>query len=233
MLTANAPANRSTRRLSAMAGIVLALIVFCAGFFLLDGAYYRFANARFPRVGSSTELANLWGVVSRLHLLVFLVPLVLWRPRQLGFQIGKIREHWRMVLIMLTVNCGVVGGYLLLTQSTTPYSGNQWLLTEVIIVPVVEETFWRGIVFAVLLVVLSRLFPAAASQHLTVWLSGLAFGALHAANATVGVPFAFVMLQTLSAAIWGVMYGYARARTESIYPPMLLHAATNLVVVLM
>jgi membrane protease YdiL (CAAX protease family) len=46
------------------------------------------------------------------------------------------------------------------------------------------------------------------------------------------VPLAFVAVQALSAAIWGVMYGYARAQTESVYPPMLLHAAMNLVVVL-
>jgi membrane protease YdiL (CAAX protease family) len=38
--------------------------------------------------------------------------------------------------------------------------------------------------------------------------------------------------KALSAMIRGVAYGYARARTESVYPPMLLHAATNLVAVL-
>lgn len=49
---------------------------------------------------------------------------------------------------MLLVNCGVVVGYLLLTQSSTPYNGNQWLVTEMVTVPVVEETFWRGFVSA-------------------------------------------------------------------------------------
>lgn len=32
---------------------------------------------------------------------------------------------------------------------------------------------------------------------------------------------------------WVGVYGYARARTHSIYPPIVLHAAMNLVVVLL
>jgi membrane protease YdiL (CAAX protease family) len=40
-------------------------------------------------------------------------------------------------------------------------------------------------------------------------------------------------VQVLNAGVWGIVYGYARALTDSIYPPMLLHAAMNLVVVLL
>ncbi len=201
-------------------------------FVLVDHAYYQFANAHFPNVGTSAGLATLWGVVSRSHLLILGIPLVLWRPRLLGFQIGSIRQHWRMLLIMLLANCGVIAAYLLLTGSTTPYSGNQWLVTEVITVPVVEETFWRGIVFTALLLALRRFYPANTSDHLAVWFSGVAFGVLHAANALAGVPALFVVIQVLNATVWGVVYGYARAKTGSIYPPMLLHAAMNLVVIL-
>lgn len=38
--------------------------------------------------------------------------------------------------------------------------------------------------------------------------------------------------RALPGAIWGVLYGYARARTDSIYPPVALYAAMNLVVAL-
>jgi membrane protease YdiL (CAAX protease family) len=55
---------------------------------------------------------------------------------------------------------------------------------------------------------------------------------MYVKNVVAGVPLEFVAIQSLSAAIWGVMYGYARAKTESIYPPIFLHAAMNLVVVL-
>lgn len=201
MLTAApVPAHR-TRRLLATTGIILAVAAFCGVFLLVDGAYFRFANARFPNVGSSAALATLWGFVSRAHLLIVIVPLILWRPRQLGFRIGKIGQHWKMLLLMLLANCGVVAAFLFPTHSSTPYSGNQWLFTEIVTVPFVEESFWRGLVFMVLLAAFSKLHPDNRSRHLTVWVSGLAFGVLHAGNALAGVPVSFVVLQALSASV--------------------------------
>jgi membrane protease YdiL (CAAX protease family) len=70
-----------------------------------------------------------------------------------------------------------------------------------------------------------------AGRTLVVWLSGLAFGLLHANNRISGVPLQFVAIQVLNASIWGIVYGYARVQTDSIYPPMFLHAAMNLVVI--
>jgi len=224
------PVSRRRRLLFTLL-IVAALAGFSALFVWVDQTYYRFIDARFPNVGSSTWLATLWGVLSRGHLIVLCLPLVLWRPRQLGFQWGKIGRHWRMLLIMLLANCGVVAGYLLLTGST-PYSGNQWLVTETVTVPLVEEVLWRGLVFAGLLAALRRLYGENTSGHWAAWLSGLAFGVLHAANGLAGVPILFVAIQTLKAAVWGVVYGYARAKTGSVYPSILLHAAMNLVVIL-
>jgi membrane protease YdiL (CAAX protease family) len=212
--------------------IVLGLVIFIAIFVLVDNVYFKFANARFPNVGSSAWLATWWGVVSRAHLLILIVPLILWRPRLFGFQMGKTRRYWRMILIMLLANCGIIAAYLWLTGSSTPYSGNQWIVTEVVIVPFVEETVWRGIVFTILLLAMRKLYSENKSNHLAVWLSGLAFGLLHANNILAGVPAAFVAIQVLNATIWGVVYGYARAKTESLYPSMLLHAAMNFVVVL-
>ena len=212
--------------------IVAALGALMALFAWADGAYFRYADARFPHVGTSAWLATLWGVVSRAHLILVMVPFVLWRPRLFGFRIGQTRQHWRMLLVMLFANCGVIATYLWLTRSTTPYSGNQWLVTEVITVPLVEEAFWRGLVLTLLLLALRRIYPENTSNRLAAWFSGVAFGLLHAANAMAGVPLPFVALQTLNAAIWGVVYGFARTETGSVYPAMLLHAAMNLVVIL-
>jgi membrane protease YdiL (CAAX protease family) len=212
--------------------ITLGIIAFCAVFVVLDNAYNAFANAHFPAVGESAELATLWGVVSRAHLFIFIIPLVIWRRKLFGFQIGESLRHWRMILIMLLANCGVIAVYLALTAGSTPYSGNQWLVTEVVTVPVVEELFWRGLVFAVLLKVLGRYYPENKSMLLTVWLTGIVFGLMHGNNIFAGVPVQFVAVQVLNATIWGVMYSFARARTGSVFPPMLLHAAMNLVVIL-
>jgi membrane protease YdiL (CAAX protease family) len=226
------PRSPRARQFTYPLSILLGLVAFSLVFVGLDSAYYRFAAARFPAVGASAALANLWGVVSRAHLLVVVVPLVIWRPRWFGFQLGRTWQHWRLLLGMLIANCGVIAAYLWLTGSATPYSGNQWLLTEVVTVPLVEEAVWRGVVFAALLGLLQRRQTPAASDHLAVWFSGLAFGLLHAGNVLAGVPVAFVLVQVLNAMIWGVVYGYARAKTGSVYPPMLLHAAMNLVVIL-
>jgi uncharacterized protein len=212
--------------------VLLVLAAFIVTFVLVDNAWFKFADARFPNVGNSVWLANLWGLVSRAHLLVVIIPLILWKPRLFGFVIGKIRDHWRMLLIMLIANCGIIAAYLLLTGSTTPYSGNQWLVTETIIVPLVEEITWRGLVFTALLLAFRRIYPENTSAILAVWLGGIAFGLLHANNLAAGVPIQFVAIQVLNATIWGVVYGYARAKTGSIYPPILLHAAMNLVVIL-
>lgn len=212
--------------------IILGLALFCVFFVVVDQAYNRFISARFPDVGISAWSATIYGIVSRAHIILFVLPFILWRPRLIGFQIGKTRLYWRMLLVMLIANCGIVGGYLWLTDGGTPYSANQWLVTEVITVPVVEEVFWRGLVFIGLWLAFRKLYRENSANHLAVWASGIAFGLLHVGNALVGVPIAFVAVQVLNAVIWGVVYGYARAKTESIYPPILLHAAMNLVVVL-
>lgn len=227
---AGADQTASARR---VLGIVAALAACGAAFVVLDQAYVHFVSGRFPPVGTSTSLATLYGLTSRLHLILPLLALALWRPRLLGFQVGQTRRHWRLLLLFLVANCGIVGGYLLLSGNTTPYSGTQWLLTEVVIVPLVEETMWRGVVFAMLLSAFRRIQPQGTATTSAVWLSGLAFGLLHTANALAGAPWAFVAVQVLNAAVWGIVYGYARALTDSIYPPMCLHAAMNLVVVLL
>lgn len=220
------------KRLLRMIFLFMGLAIFIAAFVLVDDTYFKFANSWFPYVGTSAWLASLWGLVSRAHLLILIIPLVIWRPRLFGFQFGKIRQHERLLLIMLLANCGVVEAYLWLTHSSTPYSGNQWLVTEVITVPLVEELFWRGFVFALIIKVLQGLFPEKTRLLWAVWLSGVAFGLLHLNNLIAGVPLQFVAIQVLNATVWGIVYGYARAKTESIYPPILLHAAMNLVVVL-
>ncbi|MGA8047472.1 MAG: CPBP family intramembrane glutamic endopeptidase [Dermatophilaceae bacterium] len=215
-----------------VAVILVGLATFSVLFVVIDQLYVGFVDAHFPPVGTSAALATLYGLVSRLHLIVPLTVVALWRPRELGFQVGRIREHRRLLTVFLLANCGIVGGYLLLA-GPTPYGGTEWLVTEVVTVPLVEETAWRGLVFAALLAALRRSGPEARAVTISVWASGIAFGLAHAANALVGLPVEFVAVQVLNAAVWGVVYGYARAVSDSIYPPIALHAAMNLVVVLL
>ncbi len=206
---------------------VLLVLAFAALVVISDQAWLPWMKEVFPNAAP-----NLWGLVSRGHMLLLGILFIsAWRnPRLFGFQVGKTFESWRLILILLVLNCGIVGGYLAFSGST-PYSGNEWLLTETVWVPLIEELIWRGVVFTLLLVGLKKFYSTRTSTILAIWIGGVVFGLLHGNNIFHGVPPAFVAIQVLNAVIWGVVYSFARARTESIYPPMLLHAAMNLMVI--
>lgn len=225
------PHPRARPFLSVLA-ISLGLLACCILFFIIDQAYFHFISSRFPNVGTSVWLATVWGIVSRAPWILVIVIIALLRRRLLALRIGEMRSRWRLVLSIIIANGVVVGAFLLLSGNSTPYSGNQWLVTEIITVPLVEELFWRGFLFSLLFALLQKSLSKSLSLTITVWLSGIAFGLLHAANALTGVPIQFVAIQVLNAVIWGVVYGYARAKTDSVFPSILAHAAMNLVVVM-
>ncbi len=207
--------------------VVLLTLAFAALVVISDQVWLPWMQKVFPNAAP-----NLWGLVSRGHMLLLgIVFIIVWRnPPLFGFQIGKTFQSWKLILILLALNCGIVGGYLALSGGT-PYSGNEWLLTETVWVPLVEETVWRGVVFTMLLIGLQKYYSKKTSTTLAIWIGGVVFGLLHGNNIFYGVPPAFVTIQVLNAVVWGVVYSFARARTESIYPPMLLHSAMNLMVI--
>ena len=141
------------------------------------------------------------------------------QPRLLALRAGEMRSRWRFVAAIVIINCVVVGAFLLLSGGSTPYSGNQWLFTEIVTVPVVEELFWRGLVFSLLFALLQKSLSKSLSLTLAAWLSGIAFGLLHAGNVLAGVPFQLVVIQTLNATIWGVVDGYAHSRQTASTRP--------------
>lgn len=214
--------------------VVAGLIAFAVVFAVVDQAYQRVVEDRLTDPVTTVGEATAYGVVARLHLIVPLAGLALWRPSWLGLglEVSSIRSHWRRLLLILLANCLVVGGFAVLSGAPAAFSGDAWLVTEVVTVPLVEEALWRGLVFAVLLRAFERAVPRGRSMGLTVWASGIAFGLLHLGNALVGVSPGFAVLQALNAAVWGVAYGHARALTGSIWPAVVMHAAMNAVVVL-
>jgi membrane protease YdiL (CAAX protease family) len=232
-MTAPIADSQADKRLRTLPTILLAstgLFAFCVLFLVIDQTYFRFISPRFPSVGTSSWLATAWGIASRAPWILFISVIVLLRPRLFALRPGEMFLRWRLVLSIILLNCLVVAAFLLLAGDT-PYSGNQWLITEIVTVPVVEELLWRGLVFSLLVSVLHGRLGNGPALRLTICLSGLAFGLLHAGNALAGVPPEFVAIQTLNAVIWGVVYGYVRAKTDSVYPSLLSHAAMNLVVV--
>jgi len=207
--------------------VLVGALAFSALFAWVNTVNYTWLSPLYERTSSST----LWGIIQRLYLIIPCIGVLLWKPRQIGLQIGNTTHHWRMLSLMLCVNMAVIGVYLFLTGGT-PYSGLEILVNEVITVPFVEEVVWRGIVFSAILAVLDKFLPENQSGILSAIYSGICFGLLHSTNALLGYPLAFVALQTLNATVWGIVYGIARAKSGSIYPPMFMHAAMNLLVVL-
>lgn len=226
------PQTTRSRSFLFLLWIFSGLLAFTALFLLIDQTYIRFLSPLFPPVGTSVWLATTWGIVSRAPWVVVIVTLAILKPGLLGLQAGEMWSRWRLVLSIIALNCAIVGGFLLITGDGTPYSGNQWLFTEIVTVPLVEELFWRGLVFSLLLALFQKGLSRNLSLTLAVWLSGIVFGLLHASNVLAGVPFEYVAVQTLNAVIWGVVYGYLRAKTGSVWPSVLAHAAMNLIVVL-
>jgi len=227
-MTAVLPVEKKRNQTIVYAGLVfLGVVAFSALFAWANLASYNWLSPQFERSSSPT----VWGILQRLFVIIPATVIALWKPRQVGFQLGKTARYWKMLLIMLVLKVAVVGGYRVISGST-PYSGINMLINEVITVPLVEEIMWRGIVFAVTLAALKRVLPEARSGMLAAVFSGVCFGLLHSTNALFGYPLVFVALQTVNATVWGIVYGIARSKTGSVYPSIVLHAAMNLTVVL-
>jgi membrane protease YdiL (CAAX protease family) len=170
------------------------------------------------------------GVLFSSYLLLLGVVVVIWRPRAFGIQVGSIASQWRTI-------SAVIAGFVALValalswMATSPYSGSDWVF-EVIAVPLSEELFFRGVVITALIWWLSKAHSRGRATSLAVAIGGVAFGLAHLSNLSIASS-SFVIPQALFAMILGIAAGYLRVRTDSIYPAVALHAAVNLVVILM
>jgi membrane protease YdiL (CAAX protease family) len=163
-------------------------------------------------------------------LLVIGTTIVASRPRYYGFQIGDSLKHWKQVLVVSATTVAFTVICLLMTPRT-PYSGANWAV-EMILVPISEEMMWRGVIFSLVFALFGKLHSNKTQFWLTIVCSSMAFGMAHSSNVLVH-PVSFVVLQMLFAAIVGTGLGYLRAKTKSVYPPMLVHALFNLVAIML
>lgn len=200
------------------AGVVSAALAF-GNFY-----YYQWLKGYLPVQG-----AFLSALLYSSFLLLIGATIVSRRPRFFGFQIGDSGKRWKLVFLVTAGLCAFTA-LVLSRLPRTPYSGANWVV-EMLLVPVSEETMWRGVIFSYMYLILSQWHGERTTLVLSVLFSSLAFGLAHASNFLV-LPASFVVLQILFAAITGVGMGYLRAKTRSIYPAMLVHAMFNLVAIL-
>jgi CAAX protease family protein len=97
----------------------------------------------------------------------------------------------------------------------TPLSLAVFAVMAVTIAPLFEELFFRGFIQPLL----SRSFGVAAGVVLTAVL----FGALHAPE------YSWAWQYALAVSIAGAVFGWVRARTQSIIPSTIMHGGYNLV----
>jgi len=150
---------------------------------------------------------------------------VLWAPKFFGYQFGDIARHWKMLLGMVVFFVGAPLLYRLILGET-PFGANTWFF-EGVVVPLAEEGLMRGVLASVLLWGFGQMYKAATADWLTIILSTLIFSTAHLNNLG-DYPTGFILFQVGFACILGVAFGYARVKTGSIYPAIILHALFNL-----
>jgi len=150
---------------------------------------------------------------------------VIWAPKFFGYQPGVISKHWKMLIGMTAFFVGAPLVYRLIVGET-PFGANTWFF-EGIVVPFAEEGLMRGILFSVLLWGFREMYKESTARCLTVIFSTLIFATAHLNN--LGhYPTDFILFQVGFSTIVGFAFGYARMKTESIYPAIILHALFNL-----
>jgi membrane protease YdiL (CAAX protease family) len=146
----------------------------------------------------------------------------IWWPRVFGWQVGRIRQEWKLLAALAAVLTAAALVFAVLVDS--PYRGVPW--SQFTLVPITEEIVFRGLVFTGILLLLRRAGLGERSAGLAIAFNALAFGLAHSANYLVH-PAGFVTLQIAIAMGLGAIFAYTRLRTGSIYPAIGLHALVN------
>jgi len=157
-------------------------------------------------------------------LVVAFMPII-WAPKFFGYQFGTISNHWKL-LFGLTIF--LVGAPLLyrLIMGEIPFGANTWFF-EGVVVPFAEEGLMRGILVSMFLWGFGKLYAESTANWLTIIFSTLIFATAHLNN--LGhYPTGFILFQVGFSTILSFAFGYARVKTQSIYPAIVLHALFNM-----
>ena len=195
------------------------------GLLLVWGSVY-FNNVFYQAVSLKPHNTYINDILSDLVLLFLGFMPVFWVPRFFGYQVGDIPKHWKL-LLGLAIFFTVAPLVYRLVIGATPFGANTWFF-EGVVVPLAEESLFRGILFTLMLWGFSKLFPERTAKSLTLVLSTLVFASAHLNN--LGhYPTGFILFQVGFSLILGFAFGYTLLKTRSIYPAILLHALFNLV----
>ncbi|MGA3026311.1 MAG: CAAX prenyl protease-related protein [Bryobacteraceae bacterium] len=159
-------------------------------------------------------------------LLLYSWPVIAWKPRHLlptlalGVAVFVIwvapdvlvphyRQHW------LFQNA-LTGAARSTLPSHDPFVLTFRVVRAVVIVPIVEELFWRGWLMRRLIAADFREVPLGAYAPLSFWVTALLFASEHGPYWEVGL-------------VAGILYNWWMIRTKSLADCILAHAVTNAV----
>lgn len=203
---------------------ILILAIACASSFLLALStrfVYAFLRDRFNVTGKVYQDILFFSYFVWLGLLV-----TMGKPGLFGFHMGRCRRYWKLVLAVALFTGLSTSAYILLNGPTPYHGGILQLLPNLLLVPLGEEMIFRGILFVALLHFLDQLHPPKTSAALAILFSAIGFGLAHANNLFYN-PIGFTLFQIFYSTVFGLVFGYVRYKTDSLYPPILFHAIMN------
>ncbi len=204
--------------------IIFTVLYILWGLALVWGAIYA-NNTIYQALSQKPHNIYINDILSDAVLLFLGFMPVLWAPRFFGYQIGTMAKHWKLLLGLTIFFLGAPLIYRLLVGST-PFGANTWFF-EGVVVPLGEESLFRGILVSMMLFGFGKLYPERTAGILTVLLSTVVFASAHLNN--LGhYPTGFILFQVGFSTLVGLAFGYSRVKTGSIYPAIILHALFNL-----
>jgi membrane protease YdiL (CAAX protease family) len=202
-------------------GILILAVIGTLAFAIANSAWADWIQAR---LATTSDLVN--GLAFSAFPFVIGAVVVAFNPRAFGIQLGTTLDRWRLILLLTFAMCVFAAAALTLVGSS-PFRGAEPIV-QVVAVPVSEELVFRGVLFTLVLGALRRVHAPGRALWLAVVISGVAFGIGHLNNLG-SYDATFVVAQAAYASVLGVAGGWLRASTSSILPPVLMHAAVNLV----
>ena len=204
--------------------IVFTILFIFWGLLLVWGSIY-FNNIVYQSLSHKPHNTYLNDILSDVVLLFLGLMPVFWARRFFGYQMGDIAKHWKLLFGLALFFIGAPLIYRLVAGST-PFGANTWFF-EGVVVPLAEESLFRGILFSSMLWGFGQLYPERTAKTWTLILSTIVFASSHLNN--LGhYPTGFILFQVGFSLILGLAFGYSLLKTRSIYPAFALHALFNL-----
>lgn len=197
-------------------GLAIILFIYVIALFFIAALLIHYTKIPTRWVGIFQDAFVLLGVWL-FNRYIAHVPINWWQGRQMWLQLYQALPAIIVVGLLATANLAQI--------VHLPFSGLMVLyLGYIILVGLTEEYIFRG----VLMPLFARSFPK--RPLVAVALSSVLFGGLHIMNST-HLSLTYVLPQILFAMAIGTLFASLYARTKNLLLPVILHALTDLSVV--